>query len=414
MRKHGPPPTPEENILLRLLRDEPLAGALERCSKEELFKQAVKHKVLAPLAVRLEGEAAVEPSWRRWALFASMSSERDARLWSGGAEKTVKLLESSAISPVMLKGPSLALGRPRDMGDIDLLVPRDSLVKAISVLEAEGYEYKGFERNMYIRRNEYRDWDKLARWSNQFEFREPETGALIELHTAFFETERVYREDLSRFREAVDEFIAHRVKDPETGYFFLSLEDRILLLALHAGLKRSPANHSFILRHLFDFKHLAAEGPDWDRLEQRAFRFGGAHHLLFLLRLYEAFAPPCVPEGFIGRIESKLSRPVAGLQNIHLRCLSGLDSYNRRSVFTYQLLLPYVLKGTPRALVQSLLVFPLLFPSIIRLSRYYGLPQRSRLAFLLYLLEPLRWTLRIFRKIAKGGRERQPRPQARP
>jgi hypothetical protein len=393
---------PEELVLLRLVRGEPLAGVLASCRADGLSLLALEHMVISPLAYRVEAEAGVSPAWRRWAASIIVGSERDGRLCASAMEKTIGLLESAGIPPVVIKGASLALGKPRDAGDVDLLIPGDSLIKAISLLEAAGYAYRGYERNMHIHRGEYRDWDSLARWSNQFEFAEPATGALIELHTAFFETERVYAEDLSALRASIGEFIESSVVDTDTGYRFLSLEDRCLLLAMHAGLKRSPANKEFVARHLLDLRTLIDTGLDWERLETRAFRFGAAHHLALLLRLYESLAGQCCPPLYVDGIESKLPPRILWLLRLHRRCLHGLVSYDRLAIFAYSLVSPFMLRGTPRARLRSILVFPLLFPPRYSLARIYGLPPRSRLTFLCYLLEPARLLYRLARKATRA------------
>jgi hypothetical protein len=393
--------TPEQKVLVRLVRGEPFAEVLASCQAGELSRLALYHKVITPLAYRIEAEPGVSPTWRRWAASIIVSSERDACLYASSMKKTVTMLESASISPVVLKGASLALGKPRDAGDVDLLIPVASLLEAISLLEAAGYAYQGYDRNMHIRRSEYRDWERLARWSNQFEFSEPDTGTLIELHTAFFETERVYAEDLSTLRSSMGEFVEASVVDADTGYRFLSLEDRVLLLALHAGLKRAPVNKEFILRHLLDVRSLIDAGLDWERLELRAFRFGAAHHLVFLLRLYESIAGPCAPPRYIEAIEAKLSPRMLWLLRLHRRCLLSLDSYDSFAIFKYKLLSPFILRGTLRARLRSILFFPLLFPPHYTLANIYGLHPRSPLTFVCYLLEPVRFLYRLARKFSR-------------
>ena len=394
----------EETVLLRLIRGEPLGPALGSCNPEELTRLAIAHKVLALLSSRMAAEKGVDATWKRCASCASLASDRDARLRSRAAQKTVALLEADGILPVVLKGPSLALGRPRDEGDVDLLIPISALTRAIGLLEGAGYDYRGYERNMFIRRGEYRDWKRLSRWSAQFEFLDPDTGTLIELHTAFFETARVYLENLSPLRAAMDEFIASSVTDATSGYRFLTLENRALLLALHAGIKRAPYKKEFILRHLADLRTLSDAGLDWELLAIAAFRFGAAHHLVLLLRLHETYAGPCAPPGYVEGLEARLSPAVRYLIRLHLRCLRGLhgvEQYDRKAIFLYQLISPFVLKGTVRSRLRSLLVLPLVFPPLHQLANIYGLPQRSRLTFLYYLLEPPNWFFRQLRKVSR-------------
>lgn len=391
----------EERLLRRLIRGEPLAPALRYCGTEEVSRLAVSHKVLSPLAHRVLEEGRADAVWRLWAAAAALAMERDARLISKALRKTVDLLEEAGISPIVLKGFSLAQGRPRDAGDVDLLIPEASLTSAIETLEKAGYRYRGFERNMRIRRSEYRNWGKLSRWSIQFEFEETETGALVELHTAFFETARVYSEDLGALRRSIGEFAAASVVDAGTGYRVLSPEDRVLLLALHAGLKRSPDNRNFSARHILDLQSMIDMGLDWERLRLRAGRFGVTHHLLLLLWLFEALAGPGIPQGYLERVNAGLPPRVVRLQELHLRCMKGLGSYDRWAILAYKFLSPFVLHGTTGARIGSLLILPLLLPPPYELERIYGLPPRSRLTCFLYLLEPLRCLYRLSRKTVR-------------
>lgn len=406
MRRNIKNETPEEKALLSLLRREPLAPALTSCDKKELAALAVRHAVLAPLAARILSEGGAAPPWRDWAQRVSLSAERDALLVAAATESTVDLLEAAGVVPVVLKGPSLALGRPRDAGDVDLLIPERDLLRSIGALEGSGYAYRGFDRNLFIRRGEYRDWKRLARWSNQFEFAEPAAGALVELHTAFFETGRVYAEDLRPLRALTDGFIARAVVDPATGYRFLSLEDRALLLALHAGLKRAPDRRGFVLRHLLDLEALIDAGLDWTALADRAVSCGAAHHLAALLRLCGAFGGPPVPDAVVAGLMGRLPGPVAAVVALKLRCVRGLDSYDRAAIFLYRLVSPFVLKGTLRARLRSLFVFPLFFPPSYTLANIYRLPPRSRAVYFCYLLEPLRWVYLALKKAARPAAAR--------
>lgn len=388
---------------MRLIREEPIGPALGSCRVEELTRLAVSQKVAYPLAVRIAAEGGIPSRWRRWAATVAISAERDARLSADAAARTINLLSASGIRPVMLKGASLAMGTPRDAGDVDLLIPADRLEEAIVALEAEGYSYRGFDRNMHIRRNEYRDWERLSRWSAQFEFCEPRSGALVELHIAFFETGRVYSEDLRALRDAVDEFAGASVLDGRTGYRFLSLEDRALLLAMHAGLKRSPDNKDFIARHLLDLRALAAAGLDWESLRRRALRLDAAHHLILLLRVFQSFAGPIAPDGYADSLEASLSPAKIRLIDLQRSCLKSLDRYDGARALAYKILAPFVLRGTLRARLRSALILPVLLPPPYVIQKIYGLPKRSRLVPAFYLLEPARLlyraTLKAYRMI---------------
>jgi len=394
--------TPEESVLLRLVREEPLAQALRSCEKGEIARLASMQKVLSPLSDRLLNEEGIDEGWKRVGAAFALGAEMERSRFAKALKDSVALLASVGIGSVVIKGISLAMGKARDCGDIDLLISESDLQRAISAFEEAGYQYAGFERNRYIRKSEYRDWRRLSQWSIQFEFIEPSTGILVELHTAFFETGRMYTENLRGLRAAIPEFIADSVIDPETGYRFLAVEDRALLLAFHAGMKRSPSNKCFVLRHILDLDALICAGLNWNSLIEKAARFKASHHLLLLLKLFEDATGAPLEQGILADVESSLDDRSIGMVRLHLRCLKSLGSYSTLSCFLYQLKSPFVFPSTTMARLRAGLILPLVLPPPRRLAQEYRLPIRSPLVYLLYLLEPFRWLLRIIRKILRA------------
>jgi hypothetical protein len=399
-----PQMTKEELVLSQFVRGQNLSNELAYCSEARLTSEAINHKILYPLASYLFSTEGIGDSWRLWALKRILISERDEALCAQATQKTICILESKNISPVLIKGASLGFGKPRDAGDVDLLIRESSLIEAIACLEAMGYLYRGFERNIHIRHREHRNWKNLLKWSNQFEFTEPESGVLVELHTSLFETGRIYEERLSDLRANIGYFFSSAIVDTKTGYTFLSIEDRVLLLALHCGLKRSPSRKCFILRHVLDFRNLLEIGFDWELLEKRAFFFNVAHHVLFLLYLYDSFALDVSVRSYMHRFESRISWVMVKLQNLHKSCLIDVGSYNRNAILAYRIVGPFIYHGTFMARIRSLLIFPLLFPEPYALAEVYGLPNRSRLVYLCYLIEPLRMLYRVAVKVMRKTR----------
>ncbi len=399
--------TPEERVLVRIVRMEPVGSTLPYCKPDDLLLLASEQKVLLSLASRINDEEAADPYWRSWAAKTSLGAEGEAQACTKARSKTIGLLESAGICPIVLKGASLSLGSRRDSGDIDILIPEASLLNAISALETAGYQYQGFARNQYIKKTEYRDWKRLARWSVQFEFSEPESGILFELHTAFFETARVYDEDFSPLRAAIDEFAAASVVDPGTGLRFLALEDRAILLALHVGVKRSPSKRSFNLRHLLDLRTLIDAGLDWSMVERRAFRYGVAHHVLLLLRLHEMVTGSRELEPVAERVAARLPRRFANLVRLHTACLIGIGKYSKAACFTYRLISPFIVKSRPIARIKAVLILPLVIPEPHELRMIHGLPPRTNWVYPLYLLEPLRPFFRLFRKLFRVLRRKR-------
>lgn len=405
--------TDEEKTLIRLVRGEPLLPPLAACRLDALHSLALKHKVLSPLAARVLEEPAVAAATRWWAASVAVAAERDRERCRRAAARTIALLETADIPAVLLKGASLAFGRPRDWGDVDLLIPADRLAAAIEAVEGAGYAYKGYDRNGYMRSGEYRAWEKLARWSVQYEFAEPETGTLVELHTAFFETERCYPEELRPFRARIDVFFRRAVVDDTANFRCLDLADRALLLVLHAGLKRTPVKGEFILRHLLDLRALNDAGLDWDQVEERAAAYGFPHHLAAVGRLANALlgdssygdasqganGPQLVPTAVLERAEARLKPAAAVAVGLYLDSFKDLRNHRKGASFAYRWLAPFAFRGTARARLESILVLPLLFPKPFRMTEIYRLPWRSPIAYLLYPVEPLRWLALFFRKI---------------
>ncbi len=374
---------------------------LAGCRKELLERLAIRHKVSGLLAAAILRTPAVPQPWIVWAMMADMARERDRQQIEKSLKKAINLIGAIAEPPIVLKGASLSFGTPRDEGDIDLLIREKDLLPIIELLESKGYTYVGYERNLHIRKRENRRWDKLKKWSNQFEFKDTESGTLIELHTAFFETARVYDENLSRLKKSVPDFWAASSIDAETGNRYLCIEDRFLLLALHVVLKRSPVNKSFILRHLTDYTNLVSHTPDWKRLAARARHFGLEFHLAALIALCERYTGALVPAEFQTTLNRRLGRGKRWLKGLFCRILIDIDSYDRWHSFLYRLSAPFILKGSLKARLKTLFIVPHALPRAYQLTADYGLPDRSRMIVFLYLLEPMRFTVRVFLRLRR-------------
>jgi hypothetical protein len=386
----------EDRLLVALLRRESLAGILASCSLDEVKRTAARHLMTAPLAQAIldEGAGAGTGGFLHWAAGALLSAERDKGLYDSCLRRAGSILAAKGLPAIVLKGRSLAFGRPRDVGDLDLLLPEGRLLEAIAALEAEGYSYVGGLRNMRIRQGEDGNWPALMRWSNQFEFLDSRTRGLVELHSGFFEKSRVYAEDLSALEGAMGDILASCVADPESGCLFLSKEDRLLLLALHASLKRSPDRRDFILRHVDDFRRLLEAGIDWEALAARARACRALPQLHFLMRV-SALLIDLGPDADAAAAEigASLRGSEKVLVGLQLRCLKDLRRKSYGAAFLYRLIAPFVLPSSASAKLKSALILPLLFPAPWRLAEIYGLPPRSKAKYLFYLLEPFRWCI---------------------
>jgi len=396
-------PGPCERVLLGLARDRLDQEALAACDPEELTVLARRHKVMAPLAALVEADAGSPAGWKLWAARVTLSSSADRERLERGLLATVGLLNAAQIPTVLLKGSSLAHGHPRDVGDADLLLDPRHIKAAIAVLEDHGYRYQGFDRNLRIRQREFRDWDKLLAWSNQFEFSEPTTGALVELHSGLFEAGRVYSLHLGAFQGDPAPFLDRAV--PDGALRVLRLEDSILLLAVHLAVKRSPDQRSFILRHVLDLAALETAGPDWDEVLRRARELDCRAHLYLLTLLVAQFRSSGPLERVREVLEAELPASVLGVVRLHNSGLRGLSGYDGPRLTLYRFLSPFCLRGTALARISSILILPVVLPSLPELSRIYRVSGRAFWLPLLYLLEPLRLAGRflgfLFRRV--GG-----------
>lgn len=390
-----PDTTHELNVLTKLIRGESLMPELLACQRESLDRMAVKHKVRGVLATRILAEAEITREWAVWASMAVISLEQDNTRLKRALHKTISVIAEKFDEPVVLKGESLSLGGVRDSGDVDLLIPESDIIPVISLLESQGYTYVGFDRNMHIKMKEYRDWEALLKWSNQFEFREPETGSLVEIHTSFFEKGRVYDEDLSSLHANIPLFLKDSSRDSTSGLRFLCLEDRLLLLALHVVLKRTPVKRQFILRHVLDYRVLARTGLDWRRVAERAELFGITFYLSSMIHLCERFTGPIAPTGLLESLDSRLRARELWLRSRFTGCLIDINQYNSIQIFAFRYTAPFILKGTLRARLKAFFIVGLFMPSTYRLTQAYGFPGRSAIVAVLLVLEPLRFVLRL-------------------
>jgi hypothetical protein len=391
----------EERLLVALVRGEPLGDFFLSCRPAAVRELASRHLLTALLASEILRQGIKAGDSLHWAAATLLSYEREAALYDQSLRRIRTLLSANGIPTIVLKGKSLAFGKPRDIGDIDLLVPEAALIGAIGLVEAEGYAYVGYLRNKRIKPRENRNWRELMKWANQFEFQDPETGALLELHTTFFEKDRVYAEDLSALNVSMGSILDSCRPDPGTGCLFLSMEDRVLLLALQADIKRAPYRHNFVLRHVSDFDGLLEAGFDWRTLMERAKRYRILPHVYSLICLYRLFFDAKIPAPVFDAIRSALRPSEIGLVRLQLRCLRDLRGGSYGAALIYRFFIPFVLPSTNAARIKSLLIAPLLFPQSWRLAEIYGVSPTAKSRFFLYALEPFRWVALLLKKTGR-------------
>jgi hypothetical protein len=132
-------------ILVAALCDPASVGALDADDWTSLLTAARAERLLGTLAHRVDARA-VPPSVARTLADARSGAieERRAALWE--AEMARRALAPLGIPVVLLKGTAfvaagLDAGRGRSIGDLDILVPRESLDEAEAALRAAGWEW---------------------------------------------------------------------------------------------------------------------------------------------------------------------------------------------------------------------------------------------------------------------------------
>ena len=132
-------------MVARALRDPASVLALDAQGWTELLCAARAETLIGTLAHRVEG-LAIPPAAARVLADARAAAEhgRLAALWE--AEMARRALASSGIPVVLLKGTAfvaagLSAGQGRQIGDLDILVPRERIEEAEALLLAAGWEW---------------------------------------------------------------------------------------------------------------------------------------------------------------------------------------------------------------------------------------------------------------------------------
>ena len=219
---------------------------------------------------------------------------RQAALWDFERDQVVSLLHDREIPVVVLKGAALRLTAYRDpaerpFGDIDILVPKESLPDAVALLEAQGY----------ARHSEHRDRIYLEHFHHLVLSRAP--GFKVEVHWALAPEHSTLGLDPEAFRRdtvpaQTVSGSAFRVPAPEHMVIHLSAQN---------------VEDGLALRRLVDLDRIiaaAGSGFDWSRLGSEARRMDAEGVVALSLRLAELLLGTAIPRGFLGRLG--LSRTV--------------------------------------------------------------------------------------------------------
>ncbi|HEY0325565.1 MAG TPA: nucleotidyltransferase family protein [Allosphingosinicella sp.] len=264
-------------LLVQALRDP--ASLSPTCDWTGLIAAARAEQLISTLAFRLEGQAVPERVERLLAMHrADAERVRTQALWE--AEMARRALAPLGVPVVLLKGtafhaPGLEAAQGRNVGDLDILVPRAALRDVERALIAHGWE----------RMKEADGYDDLyyRQWMHELPpLIHRERDRMADVHHTILPL-------TSRPKPDAEALIADSIVLPD-GLRVLSPEDMIVHAAAHLIADGDMAGG---LRNLWDIDRLLrefsrvegfwprlrerAEGHDLDRAVERAVRL--SHHL---------------------------------------------------------------------------------------------------------------------------------------
>jgi hypothetical protein len=220
-------------------------------------------------------------------------------------------LEREEISAMVLKGvalvedvyPSIGL---RPMDDVDLLVPREWIQRALEVVEALGYEVRGDE----LGRD---DSERLVTSHHHYPLANKRTGAVIELH---------HHVTLAWPKFAIRGFWDRAVPGKgDVPHLRPSAEDLLLHVALHFTVDRVERRQC-ALGQVADVAWIVGQGSiDWAALVQRAGEYGVSDRLFLALFATSYFVADVIPSDVLEELQPSSFTDARGEEFIRLRVL---------------------------------------------------------------------------------------------
>lgn len=312
------------------------------------------------------------------------------------------------IDSCLLKGLSLnAEELPRDMGDLDILVYEKDLLKAICILKSAGFEYVGERRKAFLRSCERGgNFKELMKWSNQFEFLDEKSGLLIELHTHFFERKRVYSFDVDPIWNSVSDIMGRKTFHKGLQCYVPCPEDRLWLIAMHNGMRRTHYRGSFSFRYLLDMSEQIKKYPiDWDLLIEYSIKTSTSGFIYFSLKQCDQFYPGLVDQAIFKKLYNNLTFFQRKLHQIQFCCFRSMTEGRKFHILLFKILLPFCYHGTLADKLKSILIVPHIVRSSEHLARIYKVEYRSYIIPFLYILEPFRILYSFLFKLIAGEKD---------
>ena len=280
--------------------------------------------------------------------------------------KLLRLLREKNIAVIVLKGAYLAeavyddIGL-RPMGDVDLLVKKDDLLRVEQELLALGSIPKEYNR-------------VLAQDNHHFVYELPRTNLRVEIHWTVFLPNNSFQINLDGLWNR-----AQPVTLVQTSTLALSPEDLLLHLCLHTA----KHAHQMRVRMLCDIgevvQRFGAE-LDWQEMGARARQWGTVHAVYAVLRLAQELLEVAVPADWL----TSLQPDSFDRRYLELAREQILADHNRMKGAGISSPHLAQLQGPKGLGVKLKLILGGLFPSRENMARMYPAPANSWRIFLYY------------------------------
>jgi hypothetical protein len=210
---------------------------------------------------------------------------RQAVMWDLERDSVLQLLSQAGVPTVLLKGAALRFTAYRDsaergFGDIDVLVPRDSLDDAVAALVAGGYEPESDHKiQLYLEH------------FHHLILRKPR-GFIVEVHWALDPVKSLFGLDAAAFQRDARWVVTPggaRVQVPSAEHMVLHLAQQ----NLEDGFSQ--------LRRLVDVDRVVSSTTDfdWARLASESRQMSVQAAVALTLRLAELLLGTSVPAGYV-------------------------------------------------------------------------------------------------------------------
>jgi hypothetical protein len=216
-------------------------------------------------------------------------ARRQATIWDLERDEVCRLLSRAGVSTVLLKGVALRLTAyhdpvEREFADIDVLVPKEAVSRAVTALEGRGYVLESHDRiELYLEHHHH------------LLLTHPR-GFVVEVHWALEHGASPYQLDADTVRQSA------RLVPTTDGTMAAVPGPELMVLHLsHQNLENGFSH----LRRLVDVDRVVASAADFDwqvlRLESRRMRVDNV--VALSLRLAQLVLGTAIPPGFIESLQ---------------------------------------------------------------------------------------------------------------